>query len=167
VPVAGGPAALIATGAIVLGFGDNGDRLSYVVMNQDLYSYSLSTRTTTRLSLALPLNKKAVWGQVSPDAEWAVYAVGNYMSDQDTMVMELLYSVPIRGGNVRCLNGVLVDGSIVAFMFTPDSKRIVYQISTASGGAPAGLYLVEAKPMLIQGDGAMRFIYLPLTAYTS
>ena len=99
VSVTGGAPTRIADRATFLSFGANGDRFAYWVDN-GLYSYSFLTHSAVRVSLAPPPGKNIVWSQISPDGEWALYAVGKYESEKNLMRMDLLYSVSIRGGHV-------------------------------------------------------------------
>jgi Tol biopolymer transport system component len=92
----------------------------------ELYSVPIDGGTPVKLNTPLVAGRAvipAVQSHVSPDGSRVVY-----MADQDTNDVFELYSVPIAGGAVTKLNGPLVSGGQVNFLFTfsPDSSRVVY-----------------------------------------
>ena len=81
-----------------------------------------------RLSKLLPTHVNVVYFRISPDSQYVVYHV-----NQDDFDKYELYSVPIAGGAIKKLNGLLVEnGHVQNFVISPTSDRVVYWADQAN-----------------------------------
>jgi hypothetical protein len=98
-------------------------------LNVELYSVPIRGPASAGVKLNPPLveNGAISWGsfRITPDSSRVIY-----MADQDTYLVNELYSVPIEGPASACtkLNGALVvDGDVRDYRISPDSNRVLYR----------------------------------------
>jgi Tol biopolymer transport system component len=142
VPIAGGVVtklngALVAGGDVgpVFKIAANSQRVVYWADQQtdgvyELFSVPTGGGAATKLNGALVANGDVFpqFLQISANSLRVVY-----LADQQTDNVFELFSVPIAGGAVTKLNGVLVAGGfILDATISPDSQRVVYRADQAT-----------------------------------
>ncbi len=101
----------------------------------ELYSVPIGGPDSDGLKLnkGLVLNGSVKEGLISPDSSRVVY-----LADQDTVGVQELYSVPIRGlpsAGIKLNKTLVANGNVAGFQISPDSKWVVYGADQDKDGA--------------------------------